>query len=93
MDMRIASDEYGKQMDIALAAVRRMYADTSKMLHDCDSTIGRGKKPIHGNNIVCGQSFTLNKSDEWMPQFAYRYYEPVPTVESGVIEAVVVCFS
>jgi len=44
-----ATDEYGKKASRALAAVRRMHGDVSKLLADADGTIGKGKVSAFGS--------------------------------------------
>jgi hypothetical protein len=71
--MRDAGDDYGLKISRALAAVRRMHADVSKLLVDADGTIGKNKDSVFGNWATRDLNYKP-RADYWMSWFVYRYY-------------------
>jgi hypothetical protein len=76
---------------MALKAVRQLYADASRLLSDCDSTIGKGRR-------VCTRSYAATAGLSsllgglWMAEGAYRCYAADPQRRPGLVEAVCLCF-
>ncbi len=85
------NDDYGRRIGMALKAVRQMHADASRLLADCDGTIGKGKAlAIRSNNATTGISYSLGRI--WMAEGAYRCYAAAPDVQPGLVEAICLCF-
>src|ERR1700683_4442669 len=86
------NDEYGKKMSVALAAVRRMHKDVSKLLVDADRTIGQGKKSIFEKAATSGLSKKFD-TPNWMARFSYRYYySAAEKTDSVLVDAITVWF-
>lgn len=89
--MNDASDEYGKKVNQALAAVRRMHGDVSKLLVDAEGTIGKGKVPVFGSYAT--QDLTYHyKADCWMAEGVFRVWAAKPPADQAVVEALTVRF-
>jgi hypothetical protein len=89
--MRSSNDDYGRRVNLALTAVRRMHADVSKLLVDADGTIGKGKVSLFGNNATQGLSYNV-KTEYWMAYFVYRFYEAAEGTDPNLVEAINVWF-
>ena len=85
------TDDYGKRVGLALRAVRQLYADTSRLLSDCDAAVGRGK-PLATKNTGAVKDTYWSLGKEWMPEGAFRCYSPEPDARPGLVEAVCACF-
>lgn len=85
------SDDYGKKISQALAAVRRMHADVSRLLVDADRTIGQGKDSLFGNYATRWLTYNV-KADYWMAWFVFRYYPASDDSEPGLVDAISVWF-
>lgn len=84
-------DDYGRRVSQALRAVRRLHEDTSRLLQDCDGTVGKGLTLATKTTYVTKDSFwSLGKP--WMPDGAFRCYSPDPTTRPGLVDAVAACF-
>jgi hypothetical protein len=82
------SDDYGKRMGLALRAVRQMHSDTSKLLQDCDGTIGKGRPSVFGKTVTADLTYQINAL-QWMAEGVYRYYVVEPP---GRVEGLCACF-
>lgn len=83
--------DYGKQIANALAAVQQLYADTDKLLQDCDGTVGKGKPSVFGNVVTRDLSRVIGGHHWWMPGALYRYYD-ARAQGPGLVEALTVSF-
>lgn len=81
--------EYGKKIGNALRAIQRLYAETSRLLQDCDKVIGKGRKPFPGGNVVTSDISKTLQAKFWMAECVYRWYQ---CKEKGVIEGITVAF-
>lgn len=89
--MKDATDEYGKKMSLALAAVRRMHGDVSKLLVDADAAVGKGKVIAYGSYATQDLTYSY-KADFWMAEGVYRFYATKPPADQTVVEALTVRF-
>jgi hypothetical protein len=89
--MRDPSDDYGKKMSLAVAAVRRMHADVSKLLIDADRAIGTGKVSVFGNFVTDSLKYTV-PADCWMAKGVYRLYAAKPPTDETVLDALTARF-
>ena len=86
------SDDYGRRVGMALRAVKQLYADASRLLSNCDGTIGKGRR-------VCTKSYAATNGlssllgGGWMAEGAYRCYAAEPDKQPGLVEAVCLCFT
>lgn len=85
------SDDYGRKIEQALAAVRRMHADVSKLLVDLDKTIGRGKTSVYGGRATSDMSGSY-REPRWMTWFVHRYFVSGNEADASLVEAISVCF-
>jgi len=85
------NDGYGKQINLALAAVRRLHADTSKLLVDADSTIGLGKRSVLGNQATRDLT-NVHRAEYWMAEGVFRYYVSKPPGEPALIDGLTIRF-
>ncbi len=83
------NEDYGRKIGNALRAVQRMHSDTSRLLQDCDGTIGKGKRSIFGNYATRNLTYSVDAT-QWMAEAVYRWYE-CPDAP-GRAEAVMVVF-
>lgn len=83
------TDDYGKRVGMALRAVRQLHADASRLLSDCDGTIGKGRRVCTKGYAATGGLSTL-LGGNWMPEGAYRCY--ATDTRPGRVEAVCLCF-
>lgn len=87
----MTSDDYGRRMGMALKAIRQMFADTSKLLQDCDGSIGKGKPlATKGNNATRDISYSLGKP--WLAKIAFRCYAADQVGDPGLVEVVSAVF-
>jgi hypothetical protein len=84
------SKDYGKMMGNAIKAVARMHSDTSKLLQDCDGTIGKGRESVFGNNATRDVT-SLVKAEMWMAEGVYRYYD-ASDKRKGLVDGITACF-
>src|SRR3954454_1641309 len=89
--MKDAGDDYGLKISRALAAVRRMHADVSKLLVDADGTIGKDKDSLFGNYATRNLTYSV-KADFWMAWFVHRYYAAPNGPDPGLVDAISVWF-
>jgi hypothetical protein len=83
------SDDYGTRMGNALRAVRQMHSDAARLLQDCDTTIGSGRKSIFD---MATRDLTWKvDATQWMAEGVYRYYDASDQMP-GLVEAVLVAF-
>lgn len=85
------TDDYGRKIGQALAAVRRMHADVSKLLVDVEGTIGKGKASVFGSYSTRGVSASY-RDPQWMAWFVYRYFAAGDGADPSVVDAVTVWF-
>jgi len=81
--------DYGKKMNSALSAVRRMHSDVSKLLVDVDSTIGKGMNPIFGSYATTNLTYNY-RADYWMAAFVYRLFSDA--INPGSVKGITVWF-
>jgi hypothetical protein len=85
------NDDYGRRVGMALKAVKQLHADASRLLSDCDGTIGKGKSVATlSKNATNGISFSLGRP--WMAEGAYRCYAADPDGRPGLVDAVCLAF-
>jgi len=87
----MTNENYGKQIAVVLAAIEQLYADSSKLLQDCDGSIGKGKNSIFGNEVTRDLSRAISGHAGWMPTALYRYYDASKQAP-GLVEGVTICF-
>jgi len=68
------ADEYGKKLTTALAAVRQLHSDTSKLLVDFDSKMFAGGWSSVFENIATRDLTYAVKAQFWMAEAVFRYY-------------------
>lgn len=83
--------DYGRKVGTALEAVRRLHADTSRLLRDCDATIGSGRESVFRSEVTKDLTWHV-QTEFWMAEGVYRYYEDKAAPAPGVVEALTVCF-
>jgi hypothetical protein len=84
------SDDYGKKLTSALAAIRRLHSDTSKLMVDFDAYMfADGWDSVFEN--VATRDLTYHvKAKFWMAEGVYRYYTKNP--KGGLVEGLTVVF-
>lgn len=82
--------EYGNKIGTALRAIRQMHSDTSRLLQDCDGTIGRHRPSVFGSNATRDLTYQFNAA-QWMAEGVYRYYDAAD-VEAGLVEGITTAF-
>jgi hypothetical protein len=87
----MSDDDYGRKVGQALAAVRRMHADVSKLLVDVEGTIGKGKASVFGSYSTRDLSSSF-RDPRWMAWFVYRYFAAGVGADPSVVDAVTVWF-
>jgi len=83
------SDDYGKKAALAIAAVRQLHSDTSRLLIDCDKEIGAGAGSYFGSAVTRDLTYAVNP-DCWMAEAVFRYYQD--QAEPFTYRGVTVCF-
>jgi hypothetical protein len=76
--------ESGQNIRGALKAIARMHSDSSKLLIDCDTQIGKGRKSVFGEKVTRDLSYKV-PTEFWMPEGVFRYYQAGPTLVDGVL--------
>lgn len=89
--MNDAADDYGRKASMALAAVRRMHADVSRLLVDAEGTFGKDKTSAFGSYATQDLTYSY-KADYWMPEGVFRVWASKPPAEQEVVDAVTVRF-
>lgn len=84
------SQDYGKKIGRALEAVRRLHSDASRLLQDCDGTIGKGKKAVHGSYATHELTWNV-RAEYWMAEAVYRYYY-ADQPSDGLVDGITVSF-
>jgi hypothetical protein len=82
--------DYGKIIGNALHAVRRMHSDASKLLQDCDGTIGKGRASIYGSYVTRGLTAHV-RANHYMAEGLYRLYDATKD-DPGLVEGVSIYF-
>jgi hypothetical protein len=85
------TEGYGKKIAKAFEAIYQLHTDASKLLHECDSTVGAGKAPIFGNSVMKDLSKAVYQPEGWMPYAVYRYYDASGDGH-GLVDGVMVYF-
>ena len=85
------TDDYGRKIGQALAAVGRMHADVSKLLVDAEGTIGKGKVSVFGGYSTRDLSSSY-RDPRWMAWFVYRYFAAGDGADPSVVDAINVWF-
>jgi hypothetical protein len=67
--------EYGKQITTAFRAVYQLFEEISRLLQDCDGTVGHGKTSLFGNVVTRALSRSIDNPGAWFASNLYRYYE------------------
>jgi hypothetical protein len=84
------ADEYGKKLTAALAAVRRLHSDTSKLMVDFDGKmIADGWSSVFDNTATGELTYSV-KAQFWMAQAVWRYY--AKDGSPGYVEGLTVVF-
>jgi hypothetical protein len=89
--MKDASDDYGLKISRALAAVRQMHADVSKLLVDADGTIGNGKESVFSNYATKNMTYNV-RAQYWMAWLVFRYYTAPDGTDPGLVDGITVLF-
>lgn len=89
--MNDAADDYGRKASMALAAVRRMHADVSRLLVDAEGTFGKDRTPAFGSYATQDLTYSY-KADYWMPEGVFRVWASKPPAEQAAVDAITVRF-
>ena len=81
---------YGKKIGNALQAVRRMHSDASRLLQDCDGTIGKGRASIYRSSATRDLTHSV-RANHYMAEGLYRLYDAADE-DPGLVEGVSVYF-
>lgn len=78
------SEDYGKQINMALRAVERMHSDCSRLLRDFDRKM-EGWKSVFGSYATRDLTYNV-AAERWMAEGVYRFYsqKALPHVVRGV---------
>lgn len=87
----MSDDDYGRKVGQALAAVRRMHADVSKLLVDAEGAIGKGKVSVFDAYATRDLTYHF-KADFWMAEGVFRLYAPKPPASEPMVEGLTVRF-
>jgi hypothetical protein len=85
------SEGYGRKVAKAFEAVYQLHMDASKLLSDCDSTVGKGKESVFGSYVMKDLSKAVHQPDGWMPYGVYRYYDASDECP-GLVDGVMLYF-
>jgi hypothetical protein len=85
------SPDYGQRVGQAFQAVCQVFEDTSRLLQDCDGTIGKGRSSLFGNVIIERLSRAIYEPLYWMVSNAVRCYDAGDQLP-GLVEAINVYF-
>ena len=84
------ADEYGKKLTTALAAVRQLHSDTSKLMVDFDGKMfAAGWSSVFENIATRDLTYSV-RAQFWMAEGVYRYY--ANDGNPGYIEGLTVAF-
>jgi hypothetical protein len=84
------ADEYGKKLTTALAAVRQLHSDTSKLMVDFDGKMfAGGWSSVFANTAMSELTYQV-RAQFWMAQAVYRYY--AKDGSPGYVEGLAVVF-
>lgn len=84
------SDDYGRRVGMAIRAVRQLHEDASRLLSDCDGTIGKGLRVCPRANVATADLSTV-LGGCWMAEGAYRCYAASET-QAGLMDGICLCF-
>lgn len=82
------SKEYGPRVGTALAAVRQLHSDASKLLQECDTRIAPGRESMFGAYATQDLTYSY-RTEFWMAEAVFRYYR---TDVPDWVHGVTVCF-
>src|SRR5438128_10314836 len=79
-------NDYGRKITKAFQAILEVHRSASRLLLDCDGTIGRGRSSIFGNVVTRDLSKSVNDPDLWMPCGLFRFYakDEMPGLVDGL---------
>lgn len=77
-----------RRMTDALRAVKKLHASASRLLMDCDGTIGKNKDSVFGSYVTRDMTWNVN-APMWMAEGVYRYYRDK---DSDLIEGITISF-
>jgi hypothetical protein len=84
------SDEYGRKINRALAAVRRLHGDVSKLLVDADGTIGKDLLPAI--EVATVDQARGHRVDCWMAKGVFRMWKARPPADQTLRDVLMVRF-
>jgi hypothetical protein len=85
------SNDYGKKISKAFEAIYQLHLDASKLLQDCDGTIGKGRQSIFGNIVTRDLSRAIYEPGTWMPAGLYRFYDASAEI-LGLVEGLAIYY-
>lgn len=68
-----------------------MHSDTSRLLQDCDGTIGRNRPSVFKNSVTRDLSYHVHTT-HWMAKAVYRLYD-ASEEGRGLVEGITIDFS
>jgi hypothetical protein len=82
--MDMTTEDYGKQVAVAIRAVQQMHSDCSRLLLEFDRKMA-GWTPIYGNNATRELTYHV-RAQQWMAEGVYRFYshKNFPGVSRGI---------
>ncbi len=92
----MTDQRYGIKVQNAINAVQQLHTDTSKLLQQCDDTIGEGKDSVFGSYATKDRTYSYN-AKMWMAYGVYRYYSTPArpgraSSQHGLVDAVTAVF-
>ncbi len=83
------TSDYGRQIMIALNAVRQLHSDTSRLLVDFGKKMGADWYSVFGNFATRELTYSVN-TEFWMAEGVYRYWASNNC--PGVVKGLTICF-
>ena len=84
-------NDYGRKITKAFQAILEVHRNASRLLLDCDGTIGKGRSSIFSNVVTRDVSATVNYPDAWMPCSLFRFYDAKDEMP-GLIEGLTIYY-
>lgn len=85
----MTTEDYGKQVAVAIRAVQQMHSDCSKLLLEFDRKM-EGWSPVYGNFATRDLTYHV-RANQWMADGVYRFYSHKNF--PGVVRGITVAFT
>lgn len=88
-NISVKPEDQGKNMRLAFEYIQQIFRETSQLMKQLDSYMGKDWIPTYGNRTTRGVTSHIDEPDEWLVQAVFRIYDSTkePTIKKGITVA------